>query len=615
MNLFEVVLCCDCQIPPQQQIPQQEQYSLVSELFSPHFSFNMGVAAARCNASDSEICACFLGYLEGKKRAEDVTNLFRAATKNVFFVAHGDDDDDDGSGWETTLQALIKKAFSSANLTQRVPIGINTGRPGSGKTMQLLWLGDRVERLKLEGVAPAGMSALYVTVNGPNNAFRDYDNAESVQVRVALRILHATVGDVGYDRFFTGVCNWCTSHGVNVRDVSQPSVLRSVLKVRLRLEKPLLILFDELRMLDSAAVPGLVSKIVTEALHFLGNLTQASFESEEACPILVVASALAAIDPMMAETESGREVIGFRLPPLPVTRAASGLFKKRKMSLDHQIAARRALWSSQFNALVFGRVMRRLCDGEDAFVMEEELRVTALAEADDAVRKFHAACDLQKQDPASLFCNLFWAFRRAAARGTMHESMVVACIAEACGLCKIMPGMSEDSVYFHPVFLARLASSLDTRTQIAPVNNVVRALAEALQAAAVPPQAAADAAPAAADAPRAAAVSPPATETNQDGGNSRLLRGPGKLYEEIIHLLYLGRYLTTPPPSDLNLELFLGGETHQALRNVTVRVEPLDSSGRVEVFPRCAGNVPPRPELGLELKASRRVGREADHHY
>ena len=110
------------------------------------------------------------------------------------------------------------------------------------------------------------------------------------------------------------------------------------------------------------------------------------------------------------------------------------------MATDDQIAVRRALWSSQFNANEFGDAFAQLCEGKDPSAVEKQLRQTALSAADAAVEKFLTACVIQNADPASLLRNLFWALPRAAGRRTMHASMAVACVAEACGLCKICQG-------------------------------------------------------------------------------------------------------------------------------------------------------------------------------
>ena len=534
-----------------------------------------------------QLCELVLGILRPMGRGEQVSALFKQLYRhNRWFYP--------AKEWMDVFHAFVSDAASSI---ERVPIGANCGSPGSGKTTQLLYLGANAQHCQITvpefDITWDGMTALFVSPNGSNVRFQETDvnipraapfgtvtddrdmMPASVSLRMAWRILHATT-NLPYDDFLYQFEHAIGDHVLrNVRTaLSNPEFFGRILSRRLALEeRPLLLLVDELRMIGMhlGAVPIVAkSKPAYEAFQFLASVSQHSFEtfrdvaadpaSRECAtpPIFVIASALCAHDPTAVATESGRPVVLFPLPPLPLGESEAYVVAGRDIDQGSRAAVRGALWMSQYSSLQHGDVVRRLkmCVTElladTATTVERDQRTRASDAAYSRLPSFFTACQDSGCRAEDLLRNLFWP-APPSQRDTWTRDMHVAKIAEATGLCRILRRDGGDTVYMHPVILFELCMGL-------PSSSLVRAVSRLSQQLLLP-------------------ADPPCQPTT------------GKLYEGIIHALYAVRVMTCPT-TQVGVVKLLGGrpDARLAAQNIYCEVRCDLPRKVIEVVPRCAAD-------------------------
>ena len=541
-------------------------------------------------ADHQKLCDLVVETLKPMGRGQHVsTQLKQCYPPNSWFYP--------AEEWMEAFIAFVSDAVRvEASPVTRVPIGANCGSPGSGKTTQLLYLATQAQQCQIN--VPEfqhtwkGMNTLFVTLNGINSRFQHCDvnipgttrfgtvtdvrdqKSASVSLRMAWRILHATTSlqyDDFLERFERAIGD---DRLLDIRAaLSRPDVLGRILSRRLAVgDKPLLLLVDELRMFGAhlGDVPIVrKSESAYEAFQFLALVSQSSFETFRDVaadparrqwatpPIFVIASALAAHDPMSVATDSGRPVALFPLPPLPLVESEAYVMAGRDIGHESRTAVRRALWMSQFSTMQHGKIVSILkkCKTESelegtAKEAEKTERIGVSEAAKSRLPSFFRACSNCECRAEELLVNLFWP-AAPSDRDTCTAGLRVAKIAEAVGLCRILRRSRRDTIYMHPVVLFELCRQLKD-------SPLVHAVSQLSQQLILP------------------AVSPGQPTT-------------GKLYEGIIHLLYSIRVLTCPLPSIGVVEL-LGGRPDDCLaaRDIDCEVGCDLPEKNIEVFPRCA---------------------------
>ncbi len=460
----------------------------------------------------------------------------------------------------------------------RIPIAVNSGTAGSGKTTQLEILCNEFSRLR-----PGG-KFVYCTMNGENSRFRDFDASYDIDVRIAHRIIHAAANpSVSVQRFWglvrrnLGMAGLGAAASNTYQDslenvLDSPQAIVAVCRRVLDLDDatPLLLAVDELRKLGKDEPPvGEVSDVAVSALKSLASLSQWSFVEQHRSgtkPTYVIGSAYTAYDPSKGITEGSDRTVHFLpLPPLQLSCGwdariceAAGRDEKEKL------AGRTLLWFSQRNARMMDRVFGDLLAAKAANQKWHDVLEKQKARVDDspaAIHRYLEACAKKSLDPAVIVQNLFWARPSNTLLKQFHDSMKQALLAEASGLCSIIREEYGDTVYMHPVYLQQLCKKLEKGVHNKPYMSAVLELCTAMQELPSMPK-----------------------------------EDSGKLYEKIVTLAFVCRAATCFDPEVTVGELLGSKQTSvsQGEKGVFSRLVKtlLLEQQKIEAFPRAAERLP-----------------------
>ncbi|KAL5509760.1 hypothetical protein EMCRGX_G005181 [Ephydatia muelleri] len=234
----------------------------------------------------------------------------------------------------------------------RIPLVVNCGTAGSGKTYQLKLAMQHFEKSPMSDV-PRG-KALYIKFNGGDiepgvkMTAEDQvcDKEESPKIRIYLRVLYSAVCYRGAkDVALADVAAAVVSHLKSLKPKCAREVVRACSALlQLKPGENILVAADELAKLGKQrAVASLVDR--------QGN--------RELGALYVCASAYTAYNPAKGITEgSNRRVYYMPLPPLSVEMDDEKL--KKLYSGPALTCAHSVLWSSQYNARANGKVLRNL---------------------------------------------------------------------------------------------------------------------------------------------------------------------------------------------------------------------------------------------------------------
>ena len=454
---------------------------------------------------------------------------------------------------------------------QRLPIAVNCGTSGSGKTVQLLLAMQHFEN-NVSPQVPRGKT-LYITFNGgripPDTIIKsvdqDCDTSEVPEIRVLLRILYSAVCrrvecPVSLRKFAATLLPMLKSLQ---QDLSY-TVMRTCRAIlELKPEENLLIAADELAKLGKEGLVGVVSKEAVSGLKALVELSTASLVDRKGNSKLgalyVCASAYTAYNPALGITVgSNRPVYYMPLPPLSVE---SDDWKLKNLYCGPALTlARTHLWSSQYNARVYSLVLSSLMQAKQPQIISDTKDVP-LVDQDDFLSQcdeFLKACRLKDPpvDPYDLLQALFWPVPFNKGTTAFGHRFHAALLADAAGLCCILRDHTAgvDRVYMSPKAVERLARKSVTidPVQCCFVKDVLK-LVQALQELPAPP------------------------------GDEEC----GKLFEVIMLLAY--RCRAASMPEEMSIEEFLGSKCTidkdillRPLRGAVFELPP------VAIFPRAA---------------------------
>ena len=361
-----------------------------------------------------------------------------------------------------------------------IPIAVNCGAAGSGKTTQLQILCNEFSNLR-----PGG-HFVYCSLNGEKSELFDFDSCSSISVRLAHRIIHAAANpSLTLESFWVGVRHTLCMAAIGVAPSSPhqvtmegvlgaPDTIVAVCRGVLGLDgtMPLLLAVDELRKF------GEPSYFAVSALRTLGSMSQWSFVVQRGTgtqPTYVVGSAYAAIDP------SNRPVHFLPLPPLQLSCGWDARISEAAGSdLKEKSVGRYLLWLSQGNArgmtLMFEKLLRAKAEDMKWETQFEEMK-NCVNNSRDAIDSYIAACARMSRDPAVIIQNLFWA------RTSMNDmsNMQQALLGDAAGLCSIIRAEGGDTIYMHPVCVEQLCKELKATVYSKPYMSVVIELCSAMQ--------------------------------------------------------------------------------------------------------------------------------------
>ena len=412
---------------------------------------------------------------------------------------------------DLTLKKTYEMGFYWEELQKenmRLPIAVNCGISGSGKTVQLTLAMHHFETSPSPG--PRGKT-LYITFNGGliapdvkvNAANQNCDIRERPDIRVYARILYSAVCRHGV-KYPVGLSNFAAVILPPLKSLGEACPMavvqacRSILQ--LKPEENVLIAADELAKLGEEGQVGVVSENAVLGLKALVELSTASMidrrGNAKLGALYVCGSAYAAYNPAMGVTVgSNRPVFYMPLPPLSVERDDEKL--KRLYDGPALTFARTLLWSSQYNARDYTNVLRMLVGETAKQIIDARKSKTCeiadvphenennfLVECDTFLR----ACDVKSVNPMELLRSLFWPLPFNSSTTAFHEDFHAALLADAAGLCTILRDNNAgvDRVYMSPKAAEQLAVKLKSRGQeLDPVDlsfvEEVRKLAQALQ--------------------------------------------------------------------------------------------------------------------------------------
>ena len=456
---------------------------------------------------------------------------------------------------------------------QRLPIAVNCGTSGSGKTVQLLLAMQHFEN-NVSPQVPRGKT-LYITFNSGrippdtiiNSEDQDCDTLEVPDIRVHLRILYSAVCrrvecPISLRKFAATVLPVLKSLE---QDLSY-TVMRTCRAIlELKPEENLLIAADELAKLGKEGLVGVVSKEAVSGLKALVDLSTASLVDRKGNSKLgalyVCASAYTAYNPALGiAVGSNRPVYYMPLPPLSVE---SDDWKLKNLYCGPALTlARTHLWSSQYNARVYSLVLSSLMPAKQQQKISDTKDVPLVDHYGFLSRcgEFLKACRLKEPpvDPYDLLRALFWQVPFDKGTTAFGHIFHAALLADAAGLCCILRDDTAgvDRVYMSPKAVEQLAQGLvtDDPVQCCFVKDVLK-LVQALQELPVPP------------------------------GDEEC----GKLFEVIMLLAYRCRAASMPEGMSISIEQFLGSKCTigkdillRPLRGAVFELPP------VTIFPRAA---------------------------
>ena len=415
---------------------------------------------------------------------------------------------------DLTLKKTYDMGFEWKELQKenmRLPIAVNCGISGSGKTVQLTLAMHHFETSPSPG--PRGKT-LYITFNGGliapdvkiNAANQNCDIKERPDIRVYVRILYSAVCRHGV-KYPVGLSNFAAVILPPLKSLGEACPMavvqacRSILQ--LKPEENVLIAADELAKLGEEGSEGQVGVVSQNAVLGLKALVELSTASmidrrgnAKLGALYVCGSTYAAYNPAVGVTVgSNRPVFYMPLPPLSVERDDEKL--KRLYDGPALTFARTLLWSSQYNARDYTNVLRMLVGETAKQIIEAQKSKTCeiadvphenennfLFECDTFLR----ACDVKSVNPMELLRSLFWPVPFKGSTTAFHEDFHAALLADAAGLCTILRDNKAgvDRVYMSPKAVEQLAVKLKSRGQeLDPVYKSfveeVRKLAQALQ--------------------------------------------------------------------------------------------------------------------------------------
>ena len=403
----------------------------------------------------------------------------------------------------------------------RVPIACNFGASGSGKTSQLFLLCQHFRSLHEKAII------IYFSLNGKNADSTDVDCRESMEDRIALRILQGVL-PVWSTRKYSHFYNELTKpekEGEKKKDIPEgllehlPELLRQLYGADLT--TPILIAADELRKFDKEPPIGETSRAAVDALKVLSLLSQnaaISAHLKVGGPVYIAASAMAAYDVAEGITVgSRRKVYYMPLPPLGLEHFEAQLLAKEPDDERARTIKRMLLWLHQGNARALTEYCDRMLpdDSPTEATYQDALRAKRHAFSDSVNSAATAAGFNLIQFLRSLFFPL--AFNRSTTR--FDPQMRSALLGDAAELCTLLRSTNPDfdSVYIHPVALSRL---------LAP--EILRKIGKTLP-------------PATVDMLRLLCTKLEELPVFPTGGASP--HGTGKLYEEVVTYGYASKAL------------------------------------------------------------------------
>ena len=483
------------------------------------------------------------------------------------------------------LDKALEESFSMGDMwenlqqgSMRLPIAVNCGTAGSGKTTQLMLAMQHFENkcAPPEPYTPRG-KALYITFNGGNispdvdiDLEQKCDKEEEPHIRVYLRILYSALRCRGVkcpmslSKFAAAVLPPLKALEDHVAS-AVVRVCRAILE--LKPEENLLIAADELAKLGKEGQVGVVSDEAVSGLNALVKLSTVSMVDRRGNKMLgavyVCGSAYSAYNSALGVTVgSNRCVYYMPLPPLPVEKDDEKL--RKVYSGEALTFARTLLWSSQYNARHYAKVRWLLVGGKAKMLKEK--RKSLICEKKDVpcivmkdfskqISDFLDACRLQTPvvDPLDLLRALFWPVCFDMETTAFDSRFHAALLADAAGLCTILRDHTAgvDRVYMSPKAVEQL--SVELKDICSPLVNEVKMLAQALQKIAAP------------------------------HGNPKF----GKLFEEVMLRAYRCRAATMKKV--VSVAEFLGGE---ACTVEDVYLRPLQGAitelAPVTIFPHAA---------------------------
>ena len=362
----------------------------------------------------------------------------------------------------------------------RVPIACNFGASGSGKTSQLSLLCRHFRSLHKNAII------IYFTLNGKNSAAANVDSCETMDDRIALRILQGVIpaSSTGTYGDFYNKLPKRKKEGEEKKDIPEgllghlPGLLRQLYGADLT--APILIAADELRMFDEEPPIGESSSVAVDALKVLARLSQnaaISAHLKVGGPVYIAASTMAAYDPAEGITAgSGRKVYYMPLPPLglehfeakllakephdkaPTQRLSKDEAQRRKERVDRARTIRRMLlWLHQGNARALADYSDEKCDERPTTEKYQEALIAKGNAFLGCVKSAAAAADF---DLIEFVRSLFFPLPFDPSTTKFDPEMHSALLGDAAGLCTLLRSTNPamDSVYVHPVALSCLLS-------------------------------------------------------------------------------------------------------------------------------------------------------------
>ena len=365
----------------------------------------------------------------------------------------------------------------------RVPIACNFGASGSGKTSQLQLLCRHFRSLHEKKKKNAII--IYFSLNGKNSAAANVDSCETMDDRIALRILQGVIPASPTGGKYSDFYNQLPKKEGEKKDIPKgllehlPGLLRQLYGADLM--TPILIAADELRKFGEEPPIGKMSRAAVDALKVLAELSQSAAISAHlkvGGPVYIAASAMAAYDPAKGITDvSGRPVYYMPLPPLGLKHYEAELLaeerdyraRTQRVNKDEAQRAeepdyrartikRMLLWLHQGNArdlaVYSGRILSDKSPTEEKY--QEALRAKGKA---FSVRVASAAAAAHF-NLIQFLRSLFFPLAFDPSTTEFHPQMRSALLGDAVGLCTLLRSTNPavDSVYVHPVALSCLLS-------------------------------------------------------------------------------------------------------------------------------------------------------------